>query len=215
MIDAFKPVRDLESAICEYTGAPYCVTTNSCTMAIQLACEWQRHMAHSLPYETRSSEYVEIPSRTYVGVPMAIRRAGFRGVRFREEDWHGYYDIRPLHVWDSARYFTMGMFEHMHLGLTKQICVSFHHSKVLGDTQGGAVLHNDPNADEWLRRARFDGRKEGIAPKDDHFTMIGLHCYLSPDVAARLLWKLSKLPRVNKALPNDDYPDLSAMEIFR
>jgi hypothetical protein len=62
---------------------------------------------------------------------------------------------------------------------------------------------------------RFDGRTEGIAPKDDHFQELGYHCYLSADVAARLLLKLHSLPKHNEDLPNDDYPDLSAMEIFR
>ena len=94
-------------------------------------------------------------------------------------------------------------------------CVSFHASKTLGDTQGGAILHDNAVADAWLRKARFDGRTEGIAPKDDVFTFAGWHCYMSPDVAARLLWKLSVLPKHNEPLPNDDYPDLSLHEAFR
>lgn len=95
------------------------------------------------------------------------------------------------------------------------MCVSFHASKILGDTQGGAILHDDDEADAWLRRARFDGRTEGVAPKDDTFTQVGWHCYMSNDVAARLLLKLSVLPKDNAPLPNDDYPDLSKLEIFK
>jgi hypothetical protein len=34
-------------------------------------------------------------------------------------------------------------------------------------------------------------------------------------VAARLLLKLSVLPRHNEPLPNDPYPDLSKVEAFR
>jgi len=94
-------------------------------------------------------------------------------------------------------------------------CVSFHTSKILGDSQGGAILHDNAEADAWLRRARFDGRTEGVAPKDDNFDMVGWHAYMSPDVAARLLWKLSVLPKHNEPLPNDDYPDLSQHEAFR
>ena len=41
------------------------------------------------------------------------------------------------------------------------------------------------------------------------------HAYLSPDVAARLLWKLSGLPRHNADLPRSDYPDLSTLEAFK
>jgi hypothetical protein len=66
------------------------------------------------------------------------------------------------------------------------LCVSFHWSKTLGGVpQGGAILHDDEEADAWLRRARFDGRTEGVAPKDDTFTLIGWHCYMSPTTSLR------------------------------
>ena len=129
------------------------------------------------------------------------------------------YQLRPLPVWDSARRFSSKMYEcisQCEAGATGQmVCVSFHASKILGDTQGGAILHDSYEADAWLRRARFDGRTEGVAPKDDTFTQIGYHCYMSPDVAARLLLKLYSLPLHNEPLPNDDYPDLSTLEIFK
>jgi dTDP-4-amino-4,6-dideoxygalactose transaminase len=95
------------------------------------------------------------------------------------------------------------------------MCVSFHTTKILGDTQGGAILLDDPVAFNWLKRMRFDGRTEGVPPNKDTFTEIGYHCYLSPDVAARLLHKLSVLPDYNAPLPNDLYPDLSQYEIFK
>lgn len=93
--------------------------------------------------------------------------------------------------------------------------VSFHWSKILGIQQGGAILHNNSDADRWLRRARFDGRSEGIAPKDDTFPMLGWHCYMSPEIAAEGLVRLSHMPKHNPDLPNDDYPDLSTFEIFK
>ena len=95
------------------------------------------------------------------------------------------------------------------------VCVSFHAAKTLGIEQGGAILHDNKEADAWLRRARFDGRTEGVAPKDDRFDMIGWHCYMNPSTAAQGLLRLHSLPRDNAPLPNDDYPDLSQMEIFR
>lgn len=195
----FQVVRDFESALCEYTGASYALTTNSCTMALLLAVAWHTKEAPLT---------VEIPRRTYVSVPMSIIHAGARPV-FRDEKWSGEYELKPLGVYDSARRFTSGMYRP---GAMQ--CVSFHHSKILGDSQGGAILHDNEEADGWLRRARFDGRKEGVAPRDDEFTVLGWHCYISPDVAARLLWKLSKLPPQNADLPNDDYPDLSEIDLW-
>ena len=196
MFDPYQVVRDFEAAICEYTGAPYCVAVNSCTMALLLACENVR------------VEEVTIPSRTYVSVPQSIIHAG-GWVKFEDYTWQGIYRLAPYGIWDSARRFTSNMYQ------SKEImCVSFHASKILGIEQGGAILHDSPIADEWYRRARFDGRTEGVAPKDDKF-ILGHHCYMSPSVAALGLLKLYSLPKDNADLPNDDYPDLSKIKIFK
>lgn len=208
MSNPHQVTRDFEAALCEYTGAKYAVAVNSCTMALLLAVAYQlrgpfRNVA------TLGRSPVEIPKRTYVSVPQSIILAGGR-VLFRDDEWTGAYQLKPLPVWDSARRFTAGM----HVPGQFQ-CVSFHASKILGDSQGGAILHDDDEADAWLRKARFDGRTEGVEPKDDDFNMVGWHCYLSPDVAARLLWKLSVLPKHNADLPNDNYPDLSKFEVFQ
>jgi len=201
-MNPYNVVREFEAAVCEYTGAPYCVTTNSCTMALLVALSrdvpgWMKHLP------------VVIPSRTYVSVPMVIKHAGFN-VEFNCSRWRGHYKLDGTDIWDSARRFTSNMY------MPGEVqCVSFHASKILGDTQGGAILHDDPVDDKWFRKARFDGRTEGVHPADDTFDVLGYHCYMSPDVAARLLLKLSVLPKHNDDLPNDDYPDLSKMEIFK
>lgn len=200
----FNVVADFEQALCEYTGAPYAVTVNSCTMALLLAVKWQ--LVHNY-YPDRM--WVSIPKRTYVSVPMSIIHAGGR-VRFHNQKWSGLYQLDPLSVWDCARYFTGDMYMP-----GQMMCVSFHTTKILGDTQGGAVLLDDEEAYKWLKRARFDGRTEGVPPNKDSFTELGYHCYMSPDVAARLLHKLSVLPFHNEPLPNDLYPDLSRFEVFK
>jgi dTDP-4-amino-4,6-dideoxygalactose transaminase len=221
MNNTYQVVRDFEAALCEYTGAKYAVTVTSCTAALLLAVRWfidgeenvgpSRFDLGLSPGGAygKNRHHIEIPSRTYISVPMSIIHAGGRPV-FRNENWFGAYQLKPLPVWDAARFFTSGMYTP-----GQYQCVSFHASKTLGDTQGGAILHDNDEADAWFRRMRFDGRTEGVAPKDDTFREIGFHCYLSPDVAARLLLKLSVLPRHNSPLPNSDYPDLGQMEIFK
>ena len=219
----FQVVRDFEQALCEYTGAPYAVTTTSCTMALLLAVAY--HLRGSMNLLDRSAnqypsnQEIEIPKRTYVGVPMSIIHAGGRST-FRDEDWRGYYQLKPLPVYDSARWFTSGMyFGEKFFDRGSMVCVSFHWNKTLGIQQGGAILHDDAKADEWLRMARFDGRMEGISPalqaSHNKFTVMGWHCYMSPETAAAGLVRLASLPRSNAPLPNDDYPDLSQLEIFR
>ena len=235
-MNPFQVVRDFEQALCEYTGAPYAVTTTSCTMALLLAVAWQ------LRWPSESGRkyvdpHIEIPKRTYVGVPMSIIHAGGRPT-FRDDGWRGMYQLRPLPVWDSARWLTSGLYFGHHtevegdgLGASwettrirtmegQMVCVSFHWAKTLGIQQGGAILHDNPEADAWLRRARFDGREEGVAPKDQKDWQLGYHAYMSPETAAAGLVRLASLPRHNDPLPwgpgtTSDYPDLSQMDIFR
>lgn len=195
MSNAFQIVKDFEDAVAKYTGAPFCVAVNSCTNALLLACKY-------LKVET-----VSIPKRTYVGVAQSILNAGGQIV-FDVRDWRGSYSLDPYPIQDSARRFTSGMYRGGYE------CVSFHIAKILGVDQGGAILHDDPQADEWFRRARFDGRTEGVKPKDDTF-IPGFHCYLSPTIAAQGLWRMMYLPKHNEDLPNDDYGDLSLQPIFQ
>jgi dTDP-4-amino-4,6-dideoxygalactose transaminase len=237
-MNPYQVVRDFERALCDYTGAPYAVTTTSCTMALLLAVAW--HLRNNTPTVDRNQNVdgdsvdtlwrqpIEIPKRTYVGVPMSIIHAGGRPT-FRDEDWRGMYQLRPLPVFDCARYFTGGLYngatvlEHqggpvrgvLRAAPGTMLCVSFHWSKTLGIQQGGAILHDNPEADAWLRRARFDGREEGVAPKDQKTWQLGYHAYMAPETAAAGLVRLANLPRNNEPMPWDDYPDLSKLEIFK
>lgn len=221
----FQIVRDFEDALCVYTGAPYAVTVTSCTMALLLAVAWHLRSRpvsatevltssghHAMAWD--ASRTVEIPKRTYVGVPMSIIHAGGWPI-FRDEQWEGAYRLKPYPIWDAARLFTSGMFYRIGSGPMRMVCVSFHWSKTLGIQQGGAILHNDPDADAWLRRARFDGRTEGVPPREDAFAHLGWHCYMAPETAAQGLMRLALLPQHNEPLPWDEYPDLSQLDIFK
>jgi len=206
----FQVVRDFEAALCEYTGARYAVTCTSCTQALLMAVAY--HLQKSQQPGRWPAYAVEIPKRTYVGVAYAIREAGGQPV-FRDEEWRGHYQLKPLPIWDCARLFTSNMCDQLAGGM---YCVSFHWSKTLGIQQGGAILHDDPVADEWLRRARFDGRKEGVPPAEDDFPLErAWHCYMAPETAAAGLVRLASLPKHNAPLPNDNYPDLSTLKAFR
>ncbi len=201
MSNPFQVVRDFEEAVGNYTGAPYVVAVNSCTMGLFLCLKWR--------CEAYISATIEIPTHTYISVPMQIMHAGCI-VTFRREIWTGEYQLRPFEIWDCARRFTSGMFRE------GQFMVTSHHwSKILGVQTGGCILHDDELADEWLRRARFDGRTEGVAPADDAFEMLGWHAYMSPEIAAAGLVRLSHLPLHNPDLPTDDYPDLSKIKLFQ
>lgn len=243
--DPFAVVRQFEEGLCEYTGAPYAVTTTSCTMALLLAVAWHLRtrvaVANGITSYARPAHEgrygperprIEIPKRTYVSVPMSIIHAGGRPT-FRDEQWKGAYQLKPLKVWDSARWFSAGMYKQVAYELMAlrptdammtvvtggMVCVSFHWGKTLGIEQGGAILHDSAEADEWLRQARFDGRIEGMSPAAQAagpgFKVLGHHAYMSPETAAAGLVRLRLLPRHNEPLPNDDYPPLDEMDIFK
>lgn len=211
MKDPFDVVRDFEKELCLYTGAKYAVTTTSCTMALLLACKYNK------------VGEVTIPANTYVGAPMSIINAGGK-VKF-DEPWNwqkqGFYQLKYTPIYDSARLFTSDMWKNFGEHPTKWdlktyfSCVSFHWSKTLGISQGGAILHNDDVADPILRKMRFDGRTENIPPKEDNFDVIGYHAYMSPATAAEGLTRLALLPKNNKPLIETNYTDLRKYDIFK
>jgi dTDP-4-amino-4,6-dideoxygalactose transaminase len=197
-MDAYRVVKDFERAVAEYTGAPYVVAVNSCTMALLLAFAWDKKWGQ---YK------IEMPSRTYPSVPMSARHAGLEVV-FKDYDWQAkeprHYQMEPSFIIDSAKRFTSNMFRQNHVH-----CVSFHAAKLLKIGQGGAILHDDKDADAWYRRMRFDGRTEGMPTADDSYDEPGYHCYMSPDSAARGLWLMQSYP---KDMPDQEahhYPDMS------
>lgn len=201
MKSPYAVTEQFEAALCEYTGAPFAVAVNSGTAALTLAVEW-----HATMWPARAN--INIPRRTYKSVPDAIIRAGGRP-EWRDEEWRGAYRLEPLPVWDSARRFTSGM----HVSGQFQ-CVSFAAAKILGAEQGGAILHDNAQADAWFRRMRFDGRTEDVDPLEDDFDLVGHHCIMLPSVAATLLVRLHHLPKHNPDLPHYEYPDLSMHKAF-
>lgn len=212
MANPHAVTKQFEQALCEYTGARFAVTTTSCTQALLMAVAWhmeqmRKHSAAQLA--EFGPPVITIPSRTYVGVPASIKNAG-AWVKFADIDWQGEYQLHPLPIWDAARRFTSGMYRPG----TMQ-CLSFHWSKILGLSQGGAILHDNPEADEWLRRARFDGRREGVPVGEDEIQFPSWHAYISPEVSAHGLMKLSLMAKHNPDLPLSDYPDLSTLEAFK
>ncbi len=197
----YQITRQLESELCNYTGAPFAVCVGSCSVALQLAL--------MRVVQPRYCNTITIPKRTYVSVPMAIKLAGFY-VGWRDEDWRGAYKLAPYPIWDCARRFTSGMY------VPGQFqCLSFSSSKILGIEQGGCILHDDPEADDWFRRARFDGRTEEVSTHDDNFDIVGLHAIMLPSIAAQLVLKLHHLPKHNEDLPRISYPDLSKHKAFQ
>jgi len=204
---AWGVVRDFEQVVASYTGAPYAVAVDSCTNALLLA----------VAYSIRNApirQAVDIPRFTYIGVAMSIRNAG-ADVTFRDEQWDGKYLLLPYPIYDAARHLTSRMYIAGTL-----MCLSFHWAKHLPIGHGGAILCDNKETAAWLKRARYDGRTEGVAPKSDAFRHIGWHVVMSPVSAAQGLLLMASMNEHNDPLPwgpgtDSDYPDLSQIGLFK
>lgn len=196
MNDPYDVIAAFEQELCAYTGADFAIAVDSCTNALQICCEYLK------------VSDVTIPKYTYRSVPMAILRSGGR-VFFDDRKWRGCYSLDPYPVIDSARRFRANMYSHV--SAPHYVCVSFHYTKILRGSIGGAILHNDAAADRWLRRYRHDGRTDGLSVHDDPVDMIGMRCHITPEVAGDLRKRLRVLPSWNHdvTVPPGHYPDLS------
>lgn len=205
---AYRVVDDFEAELAAYTGAPHAVTVDSCTNAIFLALLHER-LSHldfgrgPLALDFGNHPVVSLPRHTYVGVLQAARNAGYH-VDWHDEPWDDDYFL-TFRVRDSARRIAVGMYEPGDL-----TCLSFHAAKQLALGHGGAILTDDDQAADWLRRARMDGRAPGDA--SPYATTPGYHCALDPPTAALGLWILARWTDAlyqPPPLPADDYLDIS------
>lgn len=202
----YQPVIEFENMLADWCGSKYCVTTDSCTSAMFLSLQYRKKQLGEIGI-------VEIPSRTYPSAPCNIIHCGGK-VKFHFNEWQGEYELYPLNVWDSALRFTKGMFK----GGSALQCLSFHIKKRLGIGRGGAILTDDIEAVEWLKKARFDGRA-AVPLIEDNFDMLGWNCYMTPEQGARGIQMFSLL--YNKDYLDDlpiseqNYPDLSLYPVYQ
>lgn len=200
-LDPFKPVRDFEQALCEYTGAPYAVTMDSQSSAME-AC---------LIFDKVHGKTIGIPNHTYMSVPCCIKLTGndIEWIHSPTDLLTGAYILNGTRIWDSALRFTHAMYVQGSL-----MCLSFtgpHKFMNLG--KGGAILCSSPDEVEWFKRYRFNGRNE-CSYHEDTFEVLGRNCYMQETTAAFGLRYMAKFyDRYGNPKQTEDltlpYPDLS------
>lgn len=203
---AYRVVDAFEQELCDYTGAPYAVATNSCTNALLLAWTWRAKL-----YGAEKVAY--LPRHTYVGVLQSALNAGY-SISWNDSypEWQSdgsYGTTTYVNVIDSARRIHRDVFGSQPSD-GNIVCLSFHAAKQLPLGRGGAILTDNKDAAEWFRAARMDGRPPGAPIEATVFP--GYHCPMPPDVAARGLDILSRWNDTGYTpppLPPTDYPDLS------
>jgi len=197
----YKIVKMFEEEIALYTGAPYAISVDSCTNALFLACKYLQ------------VKEVTIPSKTYLSVPMSILNAGGEVIFDRTPStnhWTGIYQLKPYPIHDAAKRLTAGMYLKGSI-----MCLSFHIKKHLGIGKGGMILTDNPDAMEWFKKARYEGRSEKFY-KEDVIESIGWNMYMTPQEAAHGLALLQNYPEHNRDLDEvNGYRDLTEFPVFK
>jgi dTDP-4-amino-4,6-dideoxygalactose transaminase len=196
--DAFDAIRDFESAVAKFTGAPYCITTDCCTHAIEIAFR----LAHD-------GTDVSFPSRTYLSVLMTMHKVGIK-YSLENRDWRDYYVFNGSNIWDCARYFKQDMY----VPGTVQ-CVSFGRTKPMDLGRGGCILTDNKELYGRASRMRYDGRDIfAHAPwsTQEEFE-VGYHYYMKPEDCVRGINFLAQKKFTEQVDRYYDYPDCRSIKI--
>ena len=184
---SFQALFDFETALADYTGAPYVVVTTGCTQALELCLRYEHVTA------------CELTAFTYISIPQLLRQLGIN-YQFRTEYWTGEYRFHGTRIWDSARLLRPGMYRSGQLQ-----CVSFGHGKPLQLGRVGAILLDRKAEYEMFSCMRSDGRDLRITPWQRQETFAeGYHYCPTLEDCER---GLKLLPTVEPKSQSGVYPD--------
>lgn len=100
----------------------------------------------------KRKQKITLPKQTYMSVPMTLIHYGYN-VWLEHMEWVGHYRIGCTNIYDYAVGFEKNMY------VPGQIqCLSFQQKKRLAIGKGGAILLDNKEQYEILRRLRWDGR---------------------------------------------------------
>ena len=195
---SFQTLFDFESALAEYTGAPYCVVTDGCTHALELCFRYDRIT------ETTFTPY------TYLSIPMLMYHLGIKYDYYPDhlphrQQWTGEYKFEATRIWDSARRLEPGMYRPGQFQ-----CLSFGWTKPLQLGKAGAILLDDADAYQLFSRQRSDGRDLHLPWETETELILGYHYCPTLELCAKGLFQLDKIEP--KAQPGV-YPDLRKVKI--
>ena len=195
MANPFEKISKFESALAKFTGASYAVMTDCCTHAIELCLRVDRVKRCS------------IPAHTYLSVPMTLHKLDI-AFDYTDIEWLGEYQLTGTRVWDSARLLKQGMYRP---GMLQ--CLSFGYDKPLAIGRGGAVLTDDVEVYNTLKRQCYDGRDLTISPwENQKIFQIGYHYRPTIEEAVQAL---ELLPNVDQEPKSKQYPDLREIIIIK
>ena len=115
----FEIVQMFERKLASYLSFNECICTASCTDALMISLEAKR----ILKQIDKQSSCLLVPKHTYLSVPMALARNGWK-FKFIDNCWHGAYSIGCL-VIDAATDFREGLGHEWSDVEDCTVCISF------------------------------------------------------------------------------------------
>lgn len=193
----FEYIKKFESELAQFYNAPYAVATDSCTHALELCLRYT------------GEDYITIPKRTYVSVPMTCMKLNLNW-NWTEEEWSDYYYLGFTNIIDAAVLWR----QNAYISNTF-MCLSFQYKKHLSLGRGGAILLQNKKDYDILKKMSYDGRSPNQPWGEQNIDTIGYHYYMTPETAEIGLNKIQKIKNIKpKQWSYQDYPDLSKMTVF-
>ena len=156
-------------------------------------------------------DFVEVPTNTYLSVPLIMKKIGIRQWRWEDNQWEKYYYIGSTNIVDAAVYFEKDSYIP-----GTYFCLSFQQRKHLPLGRGGMILTDDPKAYYVLKRMSCDGRDFYRPWRDQDIDIMGYHYYMTPEKASEGIDRFHEV--VNKPVKHwtyQDYPYLPDMSVFK
>lgn len=192
MNNNFEFIRIFEQRLREYTGAPYVALVDSCTNAIFL----------SLLVKKIVNQEIVVPRRTYVSVYNSIIHSG-NSIKVEDIPWEEKYQLGDTGIWDCA----VGFRENMYVP-GQMMCLSFQQKKAIKIGKGGAILLDDKDMYEKIRRLAYDGRDYMVDFRKDTISLGGYHMNMITDDAAKGILLLNQYTFKESDIGNYmNYPD--------
>lgn len=191
-------VLKFESLIAEFFGAPYCISTDSCTHALELCLRLHK-----------PKEVVKLTRWTYMSIPMMLDKLC---IPYKLDDikWQDSYHLTDQIV-DAAV-----MWQQHSYQPETFTCLSFQHKKHCPIGRGGAILLDSYNDYQTLYRMVFDGRDRNLLQTDDVISTQGFHYYLTPEDAARGIKIFEWVKNIESEKKSwQNYQDLLTYDYFK
>ena len=198
-------IKLFEMKLSKFTGAPYVVLTDSASNAIFLLLKFLKFFNKV----NLTDNTIEIPKNTYISVPQSIIHAGFK-VKFNNNKWLYQYELKPLNIIDAAVNFDKNIYKSGYY-----MILSFQQKKALNIGKGGAILLDNEEEYEILKRMTWDGRDASVPVQYDDRILppeISYHMNFTPDMAVKGLLLLNQITdkRIQEHKKSyKDYPDIS------